>query len=235
MSLRFQDKNILVVGASTGIGHEIAKTIIEQGGKVYVAGRNKPDLDVEFFAWDALNPDETVFKSLPAELHGLIYCPGTINLKPFSRLSLDDFTNDWKINTLGAVAAVQPNINRLKKAGGAGVVFFSSVAANTGLSFHASISTAKGGIQGLAIALAAELAPAKIRFNVVAPSLTDTPMAGNLLSSEDKKEASAKRHPLGRVGTTADIAAAATYLASDEASWVTGQVFGVDGGIGKLK
>jgi NAD(P)-dependent dehydrogenase (short-subunit alcohol dehydrogenase family) len=235
MSLRFQDKNILVIGASTGIGHEIAKTIIEQGGKVFVAGRNKPDLDVEFLSWDALNPDDSVFKTLPSELHGFIYCPGTINLKPFSRLSIDDFTNDWKINTLGAVAALQPNVNRLKKSGGASVVFFSSVAANTGLSFHASISTAKAGIQGLSIALAAEYAPSKIRFNVVAPSLTDTPMASNLLSSDDKKEASAKRHPLGRVGATSDIAAAATYLVSDEAGWITGQVIGVDGGLGKLK
>ena len=175
------------------------------------------------------------FNDLPDTLHGIIYCAGTINLKPFGRLSLEDFSNDFQMNTLGAVAAVQPNISRLKKAKGAGVVFFSSVAANTGFTFHTSISMAKGGLQGLAIALAAEFAPSNIRFNVVAPSLTDTPLAEPLLSSEERRESSAKRHPLGRFGLPEDMAAAATYLASDQASWITGQVLGVDGGLGKLK
>lgn len=235
MKARFENKNILIIGASTGIGHEIASQILHEGGTVYVAGQHKPDLAVEFSEWDALAPDETAFNNLPDTLHGMIYCAGTINLKPFGRLTLENFTNDFQMNTLGAVAAVQPNINRLKKAKGAGVVFFSSVAANTGFTFHTSISMAKGGLQGLAIALAAEFAPAGIRFNVVAPSLTDTPLAEQLLSSDDKREASAKRHPLGRFGTPQDMATAATYLASDEASWITGQVLGVDGGLGKLK
>ncbi len=235
MNARFENKNILIIGASTGIGHAIASQILEEGGTVYVGGQHKPDLEVRFFEWNALAPDESAFDNLPDTLHGIIYCAGTINLKPFGRLSLENFTNDFQMNTLGAVAAVQPNINRLKKAKGAGVVFFSSVAANTGFTFHTSISMAKGGLQGLAIALAAEFASSGIRFNVVAPSLTDTPLAENLLSSEDKREASAKRHPLGRFGTPQDLAAAATYLASDQASWITGQILGVDGGLGKLK
>ena len=235
MNARFENKNILIIGASTGIGHEIARQILEEGGTVYVAGQHKPDLDVQFFEWNALAPDESAFNNLPDTLHGIIYCAGTINLKPFGRLTLENFTTDFQMNTLGAVAAVQPNINRLKKAKGAGVVFFSTVAANTGFTFHTSIAMAKGGLQGLAIALAAEFAPAGIRFNVVAPSLTDTPLAEQLLSSDDKREASAKRHPLGRFGTPQDLAIAATYLASDEASWITGQILGVDGGLGKLK
>ncbi|WP_373512909.1 SDR family NAD(P)-dependent oxidoreductase [Persicitalea sp.] len=235
MKARFENKNVLIIGASTGIGHAIASQILEEGGTVYVAGQHKPDLDVKFFEWDAMSPDESAFNSLPDTLHSLIYCAGTINLKPFGRLTLENFTNDFQMNTLGAVAAVQPNINRLKKAKGAGVVFFSSVAANTGFTFHTSISMAKGGLQGLAIALAAEFAPSGIRFNIVAPSLTDTPLAEQLLSSEERRESSAKRHPLGRFGLPEDMATAATYLASDEASWITGQILGVDGGLGKLK
>ncbi len=235
MKTRFENKNILIIGASTGIGHEAASQILTEGGSVYVAGRHKPDLDINYIEWDALSPDDSVFNNLPDTLHGLIYCAGTINLKPFGRLTLENFNTDFQINTLGAVAALQPNINRLKKAKGAGVVFFSSVAANTGFTFHTSISLAKGGLQGLAIALAAEFAQAGIRFNVIAPSLTDTPLAELLLSSDDKREASAKRHPLGRFGTTHDMATAATYLISDEAGWITGQILGVDGGMGKLK
>lgn len=235
MSERFKGKNILILGASTGIGFELTRKIKQEGGEVFVAGRTKPELDVPFFNWDATNPDEKVFENLPEQLHGFVYSPGTINLKPFGRLSIEDFTNDWKINLMGAVAALQPNINRLKKTRQASVVFFSSVAANTGLSFHASIASAKGAIQGLSVALAAEYASAGIRFNVIAPSLTDTPLANNLLSTDDKREASAKRHPLGRVGTTMDMASAAAFLLSEDAGWITGQIIGIDGGIGNLK
>lgn len=202
---------------------------------MFVAGQHRPDLDVEFSQWNALDPQDEAFTNLPEVLHGIIYCAGTINLKPFHRLTPADFTRDWQMNALGAVAAIQPNITRLKKAGGASVVLFSSVAANTGFGFHASIGMAKGALQGLALSLAAEYAASSIRFNVIAPSLTDTPLAKQLLSTDDKREASAKRHPLGRFGTASDIALAATYLASDEAGWITGQVLGVDGGLGKLK
>ena len=235
MQSRYDSKNILIIGASSGIGHEIAQRILAEGGRVFVAGQHQPDLDVKFSEWNALDPKEEAFANLPEVLHGIIYCAGTINLKPFNRLSLADFTRDWQMNALGAVAAIQPNITRLKKAGGASVVLFSSVAANTGFGFHTSIGMAKGALQGLALSLAAEYAASSIRFNVIAPSLTDTPLAQQLLSSDDKREASAKRHPLGRFGTASDIAAAATYLASDDASWITGQVLGVDGGLGKLK
>lgn len=235
MQRRYESKNILIIGASSGIGHEIAQRILSEGGRVFVVGQHRPELDVEFSEWDALDPKDDAFASLPEVLHGIIYCAGTINLKPFHRLSLADFTRDWQMNALGAVAAIQPNVTRLKKAGGASVVLFSSVAANTGFGFHASIGMAKGALQGLALSLAAEFAASSIRFNVIAPSLTDTPLAQQFLSTDDKREASAKRHPLGRFGTVSDVAVAATYLASDEASWITGQVLGVDGGLGKLK
>lgn len=235
MQRRYESKNILIIGASSGMGHEIAQRMLAEGANVFVVGQHRPDLDVEFSEWDALDPKDEAFAGLPDVLHGIIYCAGTINLKPFNRLSLADFTRDWQMNALGAVAAIQPNITRLKKAAGASVVLFSSVAANTGFGFHASISMAKSALQGLALSLAAEYAASSIRFNVIAPSLTDTPLAQLLLSSDDKREASAKRHPLGRYGKVSDLAAAAVYLASDEASWITGQVLGVDGGLGKLK
>ncbi len=164
-----------------------------------------------------------------------MYAPGSINLKPFQRFSLDDFRNDFEINVLGAVAAIQANLGRLRKANGASIVLFSTVAVQTGMGFHASIATAKGAVEGLTRSLAAELAAAKIRCNALAPSLTDTRLAGALLSTDEKRDASNKRHPIGRVGTPQDLAAAAKLLLSDEGSWITGQVIGIDGGMGRLK
>jgi NAD(P)-dependent dehydrogenase (short-subunit alcohol dehydrogenase family) len=139
------------------------------------------------------------------------------------------------VNVLGAVEVLQAVMSRLKKANGASVVLYSTVAVKVGMGFHASIAVAKGAIEGLAKSLAAEWAPANIRVNVVAPSLTDTPLAQNLLATDEKKDAAGKRHPIARVGTAADMAAASLFLLSPESSWVTGQVLGVDGGMGSLK
>jgi NAD(P)-dependent dehydrogenase (short-subunit alcohol dehydrogenase family) len=165
----------------------------------------------------------------------LVYCPGTINLKPFHRFSIEDFQKDYEVNVLGAIKVLQACLKGLKKSESASVVLFSTVAVQVGLGFHSSISSAKGAVEGLAKSLAAEWAPNKIRVNVVAPSLTDTPLASALLGNEDKKEASNKRHPLGRYGQPEDIAGAAVFLLSTDASWMTGQVLHLDGGMSSVK
>lgn len=232
-----QGKNILIVGASSGIGFQLAQNLLQAGANVFSASRHAPNLppSVTHLNWDAMQPDNKIFSELPAILHGVVYCPGSISLKPFNRLNINDFQNDFQVNVLGAVQVLQAVLPALKKANGASVVLFSTVAAQTGMSFHASIATAKGAIEGLTRSLAAEWAAAKIRVNALAPSLTDTPLAKQLLSTDEKREASNKRHPLGRVGTSSDLAAAAAFLLSDQASWITAQIIGIDGGMGNLK
>ncbi len=229
-------KNILIIGASSGIGEATAQILNKQSFNVYSASRTAPSVAmVKHFTWDALNPDNTVFNELPDVLDGLIYCPGTINLKPFARLSQEDFKNDFQINVLGAVAVIQAVLPRLKKSSSASIVLFSTVAVKIGMSFHASVASSKGAIEGLTRSLAAEFAPNKINVNCIAPSLTETPLAKNLLSSEEKKEASNKRHPIGRFGNVSDIASMTSFLISDDASWMTGQILNIDGGMSSIK
>ncbi|WP_298359841.1 SDR family NAD(P)-dependent oxidoreductase [Runella sp.] len=234
--MSFHKKNILIIGASSGIGLAIAESLQAEGANLFTASRRIPQgIKSHHITWDVTQPITGIFDTLPDTLHGIVYTPGTINLKPFQRFSLDDFRNDFEINVLGAVAAIQANLGRLRKANGASILLFSTVAVQTGMGFHASIATAKGAVEGLTRSLAAELAAAKIRCNALAPSLTDTPLAGMLLSTEEKRDSSNKRHPIGRVGTPQDFTAAAKLLLSDEGSWITGQVIGIDGGMGQLK
>lgn len=231
------NKNILIIGASSGIGKSLAEKLIAQGANVYAASRNIGDTppSVSHLFFDAQSNDFQCFTELPDTIHGVVYCPGSINLKPFNRFSLDDFRQDFQINVLGAVGVLQVVLPKLKRADTASVVLFSTVAVQTGMGFHASIATAKGAVEGLTRSLAAEWAMQKIRVNAIAPSLTDTPLAKNLLSTDEKRESSNRRHPIGRYGTANDIAAMANFLLSDDASWITGQIFGVDGGMGAIK
>lgn len=234
----FKNKAYLIAGASSAIGTELIRSLSQEGAEIYAISRQQqtdwPD-NIHFLEADVSRPVSNLGGFIPKQLHGLVYCAGSINLKPFSRLTDDDFLNDFLINTLGAVSLTRGALPALKASGSASVVLLSSVAAKVGMPFHTSIGTAKGALQGFALSLAAELAAQHIRVNVVAPSLTDTPLAASLLSSEDKREASAKRHPVGRYGKASDISGAIQFLLDENAGWITGQIFSVDGGMSTLK
>ena len=229
-------KHHFLVGGSSGIGLATASTLLAAGDRLTAACRNPEAfarLGVPVVPFDALAP-ELDPAGLPEVLDGLVYFPGSISLKPFHRLTADDFLNDLRVNCLGAVAAIQAALPALKKSGSASVVLFSTVAVAQGMPFHASIAAAKGAVEGLAKSLAAEFAPG-IRVNVIAPSLTDTPLAAPLLNSEAKREAAAKRHPLQRVGSAEEVAALVAFLLSDASKSMSGQILRPDGGLSSLR
>lgn len=230
--------NYVIVGGTTGIGASLCAMLAEANHRVFVYARNRHELpnhpNIHFQEFDII-AENPVFENLPDNISGLAYCPGSISLLPFHRIKRQQFQDDFNINVLGAIASIQACYNGLKANGNAAVVLFSTVAVQTGMSFHTSIAASKGAIEGLTKSLAAEYASAGIRFNAIAPSLTDTPLAAKLLASDEKKEASNKRHPLGRYGTSEDIAAAAAFLLQEKATWITGQILGVDGGMGSLR
>ncbi|UCE54813.1 MAG: SDR family oxidoreductase [Desulfobacterales bacterium] len=231
-------KNIFIVGGSSGIGLELVKVLSNNHHEIYVGSRTNNTLaEMSHVHHLALDVKAEFFdlEALPEILHGLVYCPGTIVLKPFQRLTIDDFLEDFNINLLGAVKTIQGCLKRLKKSlAGASIVLFSTVAVKTGMAFHASVASAKAAVEGLTRSLAAEFAP-RIRVNAIAPSLTDTPLAQNLLSSEEKRQASAQRHPLKRIGAPQDIAQLAAHLLSDTGAWISGQIIHVDGGMSSLR
>ncbi len=225
-------KNIVLIGGSHGIGLAMARQLSKEHN-LYIASRTKDELgsmNVTHIPFDATT-DELDPTALPEEIHGFAYCPGSINLKPFKMMTLETFEQDMHVNFFSMVKVVKTIMTRMAE--GASMVFFSTVAVGTGMPFHTSVAAAKGALEGFAKSLAAEYAP-KIRVNVVAPSLVDTPLAGRLLSNDRKRELMADRHPLKRVGSASDIANIAIFLLSEESSWMTGQVVGVDGGIGTL-
>jgi len=227
-------KNILLIGGSYGIGLEIAKNL-SAAHTVYVASRtseNLNGLNVKHIAFDA-KTDTLDVTALPESIDGFVYCPGSINLKPFKNLKIEQFQEDLEINYLYMVKVFQTVLPKLLQSNQASVVLFSSVAASTGMPFHSSIAGAKAAVEGFSKAIAAEFAP-KIRVNTIAPSITNTPLADKFLNSEVKIERAAERHPLKKVGQPQDIAQMAQFLLSDQASWITGQVFHVDGGMSSL-
>jgi NAD(P)-dependent dehydrogenase (short-subunit alcohol dehydrogenase family) len=226
-------KQFLIIGGTKGIGLATTQALVQQGHKVYVWARIPMAIEgAQVIANDVTG--ELDLSHLPDVLDGVVYCPGSINLKPFHRLSADDFARDWQLNVMGAVTALQAVMPRLTAAEHASVVLFSTVAVALGMPFHASIASAKGAIEGLTKSLAAEWAP-KIRVNAIAPSITQTPLAEKLLSSSEKIDAAAKRHPLQAIGSPENVAAMVTFLLGDESKWITGQVMHVDGGLSSVK
>lgn len=228
--------NYFIVGASSGIGKQLATQLSEAGHKVF-GTFNKTAVsenisNVEYHSMDVLAEVNVDF--LPETIDALIYCPGSINLKPFTRIKVVDFLSDFDLQVGGAVKVIQAVLPRLKAAEHSSIVLFSTVAVQTGLPFHTQVAASKGAIEGLTKSLAAEFAP-KIRVNCIAPSLTDTPLAAMLLNNDQKKEANAERHPLKRIGSTEDIANMAEFLISDKAAWITGQIMHVDGGMSTVK
>jgi len=231
-------KNIIIAGAGKGIGLKTAEILNPQNNLITISRNSTAELEnlnTKFYQLDVAKENLDSINDLPEDIHGLVYCPGSINLRPFNRLTAQDFLNDFNQNVLGAVSLIQKILPNLKKANGSSIVLFSTVAVKLGMPFHSSIATSKAAIEGLAKSLAAEFAAAKIRVNVIAPSLTDTPLAGSLLSTDEKRDASAKRHPLQRIGNAEEIAQLVSFLLSDHSSWITGQIIGVDGGMGSLK
>ena len=227
-------KHIAIIGGTSGIGRATVAQLQAEGNTVYAACRSPEklaDLGIVAQPFDAAAPGPLTW---PERLDGFVYFPGSISLKPFHRLTAEDFQRDLQVNLFGAIAALQSALPALKASGNASIVLFSTVAVAQGMPMHASISAAKGAVEALARSLAAEWAPA-IRVNVIAPSLTDTPLAGALLNSDLKKEAAAKRHPLQQVGRSEDIATLVSHLLSGHSRFMTGQVLHVDGGLSAVR
>ena len=228
------NKTFLLIGGSYGIGNKIID-LLPNESEIIVASRTKEGLlnkKVKHITFNATE-DLLSLEELPPKIDGFVYCPGSINLRPFKGLKSEAFLNDFELNVLGAVKCLQIIQPLLAASEQASVVLFSTVAVQTGIPFHASVAASKGALEGLGRSLAAEWAP-KIRVNLIASSITDTPLANRFLNNEIKKEKSSLRHPLKRIGSVNDVAELAVFLLTEKSSWMTGQVIGLDGGISTL-
>ena len=226
-----QMANILVVGGSKGIGAALIETLLPENTVINLS-RTAPSIthpNLTHNDFDVLQDDIPLFEDVQA----IVYCPGSINLKPITSLKTEDFKADFEINVLGAVKIIQKYARKLKKQDNASVVLFSTVAVQQGMPFHASVAAAKGAIEGITKSLAAEFAP-NIRVNCVAPSLTKSKIAEPMLKNTTIAEGIAKAHPLKRLGEGKDSASLAKFLITEDSSWVTGQIIAVDGGRSKL-
>jgi NAD(P)-dependent dehydrogenase (short-subunit alcohol dehydrogenase family) len=226
-------KTILLIGASSAVAKEVAKQLKIQGQKIISISRTEPDAPYDIFQIHDISTNEPM-PVIEGCINGLVYFPGTINLKPFQSLKEVNFQNDFQINVLGAIKSIQSYSKNLALSDSASIILFSTVAVQIGMPFHASVAASKGAIEGLTRSIAAEFAP-KIRVNCIAPSLTNTPMASRLLSSPEKIEASALRHPLKKIGEAEDLANMTAFLLSDASKWMTGQILHLDGGMSSIK
>jgi 3-oxoacyl-[acyl-carrier protein] reductase len=227
-------KTYLFAGASSAIAQVLAEKLSSQNHKIIGLSTKNLLSDAYENHFQVNSYSKNDLPDILENIDGLVYFPGSINLKPFNRITEDDFLNEYKLNSLGAVNVIQKYLPNLKNASSASIVLISTVAATQGMPYHASISMAKGAIEGLTLSLAAELAPT-IRVNAVAPALTATPLAEKLINSNEKLEASNKRHPLKRIGQPQDISNAISFLLGDESDWITGQILNVDGGMSSVR
>lgn len=230
----------VVVGGSSGIGLQLVRNCADCGHNVTVISRTWMHGDeipnVRHVNID-ITVDEIQTEELPSEINGLAYCPGSINLKSIRALGLDTLRNDFELNVVGMVKTVQSCLKNLKAGssnGPSSIVLFSTVAVGQGLQMHASVAACKGAIEALTRTMAADLSP-QIRVNCIAPALTNTPLASNFFTNQEKAAAMAKMYPLGRTGEASDIADLASFLISEKSSWITGQVIGVDGGMSSIR
>lgn len=224
---------LIVIGGSKGIGNAIVKSLLSSYDEVVNISRTAPEgshSNLTHYNCDITNDELPEIESAD----GLVYCPGSINLKPINRLSIDDFKNDFDINVLGAVKAIQKYLPALKKGQNPSIVLFSTVAAKLGMPFHASVAASKSAVEGLAKSLGAELAPT-IRVNAIAPTVTDTGLASKLLRNERMIENMNERHPLKKYLQPQEVADMAGFLLSDKAASLSGQVFEMDCGIVSFK
>lgn len=230
-------KQLVIVGGSKGIGLKIVQEALQRGDRPIVYSRSSETLDglmgIEHHEWDA-SSDNFPTETLPDQIDGLVYCPGSLNLRSFKMLKPETFREDFEVNVIGAVKAIQASLKGLKASASGSVVLFSTVAVGQGMFAHASIAASKGAIEGMARTLAAELAPA-IRVNCIAPALTDTDMTQKFFATPEKAAAMGEKYPLGRAGTVDDMAATTLFLLDESSSWITGQVIGVDGGMSTLR
>ena len=225
-------KNIVIIGGSKGIGNAIASQMVGEN-KVVNISRSAPTVTHPNLKHYELNVLEDELPEIE-EIDVLIYCPGSINLKPIMSLSIDDFRNDFEINVIGAVKAIQKYLPALKKGNNPCILLFSTVAAKLGMPFHASIATAKSGVEGLVKSLGAELAPT-IRVNAIAPTITETSLSANILRNDRMKENMIERHPMKGYLKPEEVAGMAQFLISENAKSISGQVFEMDYGIVSFK
>jgi len=236
------NKKILVFGGSGSIGKALAVKLKENNYNPIILSRNEEELKnisseikCEYRVCDVLNTNhiEEVSKEFKDEIFGIAYCVGSINLKPLKITKDEDFIDSFKINTLSAINVIKMNQDSLVKNNGS-ILLYSTVAVKQGFTNHTVVSTAKGAIEGLTLSLAAEFAP-KIRVNCIAPSLTDAKMTQKLISNENIKKAIENMHPLPKIGSGEDFSDIGSFLLSDKNSWITGQIFHIDGGRSSLR
>ncbi|OYQ36647.1 oxidoreductase [Flavobacterium cyanobacteriorum] len=228
-----ESKTYLFAGASSAMAVAAATLLRQQGHTVIGLSAKTPE-NAYNRVYTVSGYDFNAYPVLEEPVDGIVYFPGTINLKPFNRYSKEDFVQDYNINALGAAAFAQAYLPNLKKSSNGSIVFISTVAVAAGMPFHSSIAMAKAALEGLTRSLAAELAP-KIRVNCIAPSLTDTPLSEKFLGTPEKRDAAQNRNPAKKIGTPQDLAAAIAFLLSSQSAWITGQVLAVDGGMNNLK